>query len=703
MTRSPSPSAVRPSDAPGVARFAALAFFGALLAAHFYLATGNWRSGMMPGHEFRQVLTANNAYYIDQENNFSLRYSSPVLGKPWSIPIEYPLYEWAVVGLSRATGWPHVVAARTVTLACFYLTLPALFLLLGDVGVAPRRRWVMLGLVLCAPLYIFYSRAFLMDSMALLGAAWFLAAFVRTMRARRIGWLLPCVAGGVGSALVKSPVFLVWLIPATGHGAWCLWRDWRAQAGASTIGRTVAWGLACALPPLGALAWWVGYTDAIKVAHPVADFLATKALAAGSFGLFDLGQRFSAENWRLFAERWGEILMPAWALVLIVLVGAVAFPRERARILGAFALFLSAQLLFPAAYSIHDYYFYASAVFALAAIGFVLSGWLDTRCPAVLRLAVMLVPFAVMLSTYLNGYRSHHMVQSNGGSGLTDALRDNLPPDQVIIVVGNDWGPVIPYHARRRALMIRTGKENDWDYVDRAFESIADESVSALVLIGQQRENKELLERAARRFLLERTPALAHQDTEVYLSRIYQHSILGTLTRPEIYDGLQILARPTEPAGPSSAPEEIMPPVAAKAFGMVSPAPTKFRFEFGYALLADEAGRPLLSAHPNCDLWVPPPPNAQRIEWEFGLLPASYATESMADGVDFIVMAEAPGGVRREIARWYINPLKTPEERGLQRVSTPFRAEPGETLVFLTRAHGNAVYDWAYFAQIKVH
>ena len=171
----------------------------------------------MPGHEFRQAQTALIAHYIDEQNNYSLLYETPVLGKPWvSILLEVPVYEWSVVGLSRAFGLPHFLAARTISLGCFYLILPAIYLLLGRFNLSRPRRLLALALILACPVYIFYSRAFLMESMELMCCAWFLLGFLRTMDERRWSWLVLTVVAGTGAALIKSATFAVWLLPAAG-------------------------------------------------------------------------------------------------------------------------------------------------------------------------------------------------------------------------------------------------------------------------------------------------------------------------------------------------------------------------------------------------------------------------------------------------------------------------------------------------------
>ena len=181
----------------------AIALFAALLVFHTWAATRNWRSTDLPGNGFRQTQTAISALFIQREHNFSLAYPTPVLGKPWSIPFEFPLYQWTTVVVSNTTGLALVKSGRAVSLACFYLSLPALWLLLGRLGVAPPRRLVVLGLVLSCPLYIFYARAFLIETMALMFALWFLQAFVAAIERHSVAWLLVANVAGIGAGLVK--------------------------------------------------------------------------------------------------------------------------------------------------------------------------------------------------------------------------------------------------------------------------------------------------------------------------------------------------------------------------------------------------------------------------------------------------------------------------------------------------------------------
>ena len=681
---------------------ALIILFCAALLAHIWFVTSNWRSGFLPGHEFRQTHTALIAYYIDQENNFSVPYSTPLFGKPWSVPMEFPLYEWSVVLLSRATHVPHFEAARAVSVTCFYLTLPAVWLLLGQLGLARPRRLLALALALTCPLYIFYSRAFLMESMVLMLSAWFLELFVRTMQERRLHWLILCALCGTGAALIKSTTFFVWLLPATLYGAACLWREMRADPGWKPALRAIVWGLGTVVLPGVALYLWVRLTDAIKAPHPSAHIFTSTELTKGNFGMYSLAARFSPEMWRGLLAGWREGIMPPWVIGLVVAVGIGLSRRERWHILGAAGLFIAAQMMFPFAYALQEYYFYACAIFVLCALGFVLHGVLDSGLPRWARWGIVIVPFAVQLGGYWQGYHAFQSVRSNGGSGLTEAMRAILPKGSVIVVAGDDWSPIIPYYSQRKALMIRNGLEYDQPYLERAFKDLKDEYVSALVLVRAQRANQELVRRAAAAFNLDTSVTFAHGSADVYVNKTCRESVLFRLSGTHGYDQISAKGSFAGPQPSDRPPVPIPPGVAAIAFKTVSPAPSQYRFTYGYSVF-DEGGSEVISVHPDTDLWVPAPAGARRIRWDFGVLPGAYEREGeKTDGVVFIVAGEAPDGRRREIFRRLVDPARVPADRGRQRAVIPYQAVAGETLVFLTRPNENNHYDWAYTARIEV-
>ncbi|MEO6994165.1 MAG: hypothetical protein ABI273_11075 [Lacunisphaera sp.] len=681
--------------------FILIGIFCIACVVHFLCTTQNWRSGFMPGHEFRQAQTALVSYYIDKDNNFSPLYETPVLGKPWvSILLEVPFYEWSVVGLSRATGIKQVVAARTISLTCLYLTLPALFLLLGRFALSRPRRLLVLTLILTCPVYIFYSRAFLMESMELMCCGWFLLGFVRTMDERSWAWLALTIIAGTGASLIKSSTFAVWLLPGAGYGCWLLWQSVRKRKGWSATLQIAAWGAATVAIPLAALRWWINLTDPIKAAHASAWIFTSKNLSEGNWGLVNFGARFSYKVWRTLFDRWQDAIMAPWLIGVGLVLALVFSGAARWRVLGMAAVFFLAQIMFPFAYTYQDYYFYACAVFLLAAFGFALNALLDSSMPRWSCWLIIAVPIAAQFSNYWHRYHLAQLSISDGGFSYTRALNDIAPKDGVLVVAGADWGAIIPFYAQRKALMIRNGLEFDPVYLKRAFNDLDGENVCALVLVGPLRYNRPLLEQAAQKFDLDAdAPTFSEGTTDVYFSEPYIDGVQNLLRGSNKYPGVIARAHDSQKPRPTF---KVSPGVARSLLANVSPAPFKAHFTYGVGHIPID-GRDALSFHPDSDLWLHAPAGATVIKWDYEIFSGAYERPGdKTDGVDFIVTGETSDGHRRPIYHRLLDPVKKPGDRGLQQETIPYQPLPGETLVFSSRPNVTSAYDWAYTLKIEV-
>lgn len=676
--------------------------FVAALIYSFYGVTYNWTMGYMSGHEFRQAHTAIVAYYIDKQDNFSLLYEVPIFGKPWiSLLLEVPIYEWSVVLLNRATGLSHVVAARTITAICFYLTLPAIWLLLGRLAMPKPRRLLVLALILSAPVYIYYSRAFLMDSMALMFSAWWLWAFVRTMDERRWSWLVVAIVTGTAAAVIKSAVLGAWIVPGAAYGVWMLWRDFRAGRGWLVPAKTVCWGLATVVVALATLRAWVAYTDPIKAAHASAWIFTSKNLTQGNWGLFDYKAILSAEVWRYLLGCWEQAVMSRWLVLGGLFVGLLQ-TSVRWRVLGTVGPFFAAQLMFPYAYAYQDYYFYACAAFLHVGLGYTLIGLLDSRLPRWLIALVVLVPFVAQVKTYWQGYRVDQGTWHHGGYSFTELLRDHTPEKSVIIVAGADWAAVTPLYAQRKALMIRNGLEHDRAYLERAFSELDGEEICALVVFNQVRTNQAFINLAAERFDIDVTePTLSFVTADIYATRKYSIGLQLMVKNSRKYPHLSL------PPGalanqPAKGLARIPTAMARKLFPNIVPAPYQVDFEYGLDWLA-HGNIAVLSAHPNSDLWLEPPVGASEIRWSFGIFGGAFEKpDARTDGVEFSVHAEKPDGQARRIYTRVLDPARNPADRGDQHESIRFTPEPGENLRFSTRPVDSSAYDWAYTIKIEV-
>jgi len=179
-------------------------FFLGCVIANLWFSSVGWRHNLLELHEFRQLQTALTVRTMLREG-WQLAYPTPLFGPPWSAPMEFPLYQICVARLAASMGWPLEPVGRLVSLAFFYLALPAFYLLLRALNVAAPRRWLFLGLLLITPVYLYYSRAFMIESAAFCAAVWFLYVSVRACETSRAAWTVAAIAfaslaAGAGSA-----------------------------------------------------------------------------------------------------------------------------------------------------------------------------------------------------------------------------------------------------------------------------------------------------------------------------------------------------------------------------------------------------------------------------------------------------------------------------------------------------------------------
>jgi hypothetical protein len=174
----------RPSRSPDFAALALVALFAGCLVWFAVVSAVGWNGSLSDRHGFRQTQTALTSYYLLKGGPF-LRYETPVLGAPWSVPFEFPLYQWLAAKTVEIAGTSLNSAGRLVSEAFFVLTLVILFDLLGRFQVRLLHRLVFIILMLASPLYVFWSRTFMIESTALFFSLAYLDLVLRFGKSRK--------------------------------------------------------------------------------------------------------------------------------------------------------------------------------------------------------------------------------------------------------------------------------------------------------------------------------------------------------------------------------------------------------------------------------------------------------------------------------------------------------------------------------------
>jgi len=675
-----------------------------MVVCHLFFAGKNWSSTGLVHNGFREAQTAISAHFIQREQNFSLAYPTPVLGPPWSIPMEFPLYQWTVVLVSDLTGMALPQAGRLVGLLCFYLALPGLYFVLGRLPLVRWQRLLVLACVVSCPLYLFYARAFLIETMALMLSVWFLFGYIRTGETGRPAWFAFALAVGVLAALVKVTTFLFFLLPAAAWSLHGLWTDWRSTGDVrrTLLSRRVAGCvLAALLPVLVALAW-VAYSDGVKAQSFAGAFLQSENLRDFNYGL---GRRFDGDVWRQHYDIWFGDLMTwpvfgTWALLALV------FARKWWRhLLVALACFMIVQTIFPLLYAFHAYYYVAIGWILMAAFGLVAVAMLESRLPRMIAWALI-----VVLNVAQVGYAAFHYgpqlsEEKPGNLQLIETIQRATDPEDVLIIAGDDWSSVLPYYTQRRALMLRTGVEDHREYLAQAFATLQDYHVGALVIQGNQRFNAALIGQVRDVLKTDGRVAFSWGDIDVYLAQSTRDRVvaelLGTLDAPEIEVKEWQAGQVGKEVSLSSVPFRYR-----WMFAGIDPLPMKYFTEAPLARYEQEK-RSYFDAQPPKRLWFRLPAGKHVFSVEIGILPGAYA-DSLAhgdrtDGIHVVLTEERSGQAPRVIYTQEVNPRDRYDQRGMLNLKHEFTLEAEADIVFSVNAgpHNNAARDWTIMGPLS--
>jgi hypothetical protein len=425
-----------------------------LAALVFFVCTVRigWKNSLAEDQGFRQTQTAISAYYMIGQPP-RLAYETPVVGPPWAIPYEFPLYQWLVAGL--VTEWHTDLEAtgRFVSVAFFLFSLLPANQILAQLEFTRKQRLVILSLLLASPFYIYWSRSFMMESMALCFCLGYVALTLRYLETPS-----PRLAAGVMAlstlgAVVKATTFAIFLLAVM--LCWC--RSWvrRYQGqrlGSFLAGRALDVGVLTVVP-IGLMLWWTHFADGQKELNPIGHYLTSSALHGFNFG--SLEQRLSWATWSPIGGRFG--LMLGRLACGLVCIPALFLAGRRKLILACALLALSGPLVFTNLYFHHDYYPYAVGIFFIAAVGIALVSLMDRG--GFYRIAAWgLLVGILTISTqrYFNHFlpkQTQHSCKQWVGA-MTKVIQQETQPDDLLLIVGMDWSSELPYYSQRRALMI---------------------------------------------------------------------------------------------------------------------------------------------------------------------------------------------------------------------------------------------------------
>ena len=511
-----------PGDAPGAVEYLVWALSAAGAVFGVWALHVGWDHSIIDLHPWRQTHTAISAYEIMRGGPF-WTYRTPILGPPWTAPIELPLYQWMVGTIARGLSADLEIVGRTVAVAFFFGMLAALWSGLAILRVRPRHRPIFVALVVASPLYIFWSRTFMIESTALCFAVAYLAGVHQATRldrllARRVVWML--IAGGLGAVAggVKVTTFAPWLAAA---GLLVLFR-WRQARPVRVEIATI--GLVCFLLPAVAALAWLRFTDHVNAQNPLATHLAWSTVAWHHFGPLSL--RLAWRSWyavpsnHLLGRTRHAVIgsVPVFAAALAL----AATKKDRiAQCAACLAIYMLPIAVFMALYLAHVYYSYASGLFLLVALGCgIVAGLEGARSLQWTAVLLFGVALGVMSNNYVHGYYADQATDAGADSPLTARLRQLTGPDETLLLLGMDLVPQVPYVTKRRAIMDWENRGAGDPAMQHEIAALGAEGgrLGAMVVCGSVRALPIVRINIDRLSFFER-PEFSTRDCDVYVAR----------------------------------------------------------------------------------------------------------------------------------------------------------------------------------------
>jgi 4-amino-4-deoxy-L-arabinose transferase-like glycosyltransferase len=669
--------------------------FALMLVATLWFTTRAWHATILDRHEFRQLQTAVSAYWI-KEAGYKLDYETPLFGPPWSVPMEFPVYQWIVARTSQALGTGLEVTARGVSLFFFFATLPAVAGFAALLGLDRPRRLLVVSAVLASPTYLFYARTFMIETTALCGAAWFCLGVARAVRDGSVRWALIAALAGTGAALAKVTTFLIFCPPAAVLTLWA-WR--RNPPGGNRVRPLLLAGAPVALAIV--IGWlWVKHSDVVKHSNPYTGFLTSSELAKWNWGTLE--QRLSARFWGEFWSNVSGFVLGEAALVVLLVALALAAPPLRRAALWCGASFLGGVLLFSNLFFFHDYYYCANALLLLTGAGLLLVAvWDDARLPRAARLTLIGGFLAGQLLVYYRGYGDYARRELPQPPGVAEIIRATVPADGVVLIHGWDWNSLVPYYAQRRAIMVPNGREDELNVLEDVLRRLGNRRVAALLVRTEQlRQSPTFVRWRTERFHLASAPVATSEAGDLYLAEDLVSGAVAAL-KDKKYDGVELHL-----ADQGARPDEKLDAVAAAALDLpiFTPRPSGGRTRFGMSAGSFD-GQPVLNAHAPSELRFVAPAGAHAIHAEFGLPDASFSGgTTVTDGIGVEILERQPNGLTRVLFHRELDPAHTSADRGRQRIDLNDTGPIHGELIFrfTPGLRDNVVNDWAYWGTITI-
>jgi len=408
-------------------------------------------------HAFRQSQTALSAYWMNSSPNI-FSYYTPIIGAPWSIPFEFPTYQIIVSLISSTFELPLVQTGRILSFIFLCLLFFPVRMIVSALDLDKRVTPVVSMLTLTSSIYLYWSRAFLVETLALLLTLTYIAFMCKYFKVNcYLTWFLTIVFG-ILAGITKSTTATSGFVIAFIFLFISVVRYLKHKE--SKILDLVSTSLFVIIPVFFSLIW-VSFTDQTKSLNVNGQSLTSDALSRWNFGT--LSQRFSSSFWNdLILQR--TILGSLGAglgLILLIYYFFSFSGKQKATefyIAGiATLLFFSSLVLYSNLHIVHWYYQAGCQIYLFFAMAIVLTKKFHYRGRDLdeFNSIFLVLILALNLSVFLVLFEKTAHVNFTSSNSLIIKVADHIKiktrPDENILVYGLDWSSELAFASQRKS------------------------------------------------------------------------------------------------------------------------------------------------------------------------------------------------------------------------------------------------------------
>ncbi|MGH8475574.1 MAG: acyltransferase family protein [Methylococcales bacterium] len=423
-----------------------------------YIALRYASQSPLDAYSFRQTQTALTAYWFIQDG-FRFAYETPVAGAPWSIPLEFPIYQVVVALISKSLHVPLEIVGRLTSFLFLILCLIPARSITNKLRLADSVFYIFTAILFSTPIYIYWGRTFMMETAAVFFAITAIKYFIDMITdgfSYRAFYLylvfitlsiLQKATTGLPVLAVFSLIHLAIEVRRAGSIKRFVFSD-RLLLGIIYFTIPLAIGFA-----------WTFYADYVKSFNKLGMQLTSAALSKWNWGSIE--QRFSSDVYvdilwqRIFVTNLAGVF--GVALLLLTLFSEFQ-PRSTIVILIAMLLGILPLLLFTNLHIVHSYYQTGNLIFLVYAVAVALGGFLG---PALGSQVLIPCLALIVISNYTNFWTEYlpqtEMVFSKSNSrdyAIGAILKREVPSEKQFIAFGNDWSSTFSYMSQRKSFTV---------------------------------------------------------------------------------------------------------------------------------------------------------------------------------------------------------------------------------------------------------